>query len=112
MYYALNSPFGDINCVFFFSEDKSIRDRMYDYLLKLPKDSSIIKSIFRNRFEMNKSEIEIIGNDYISFCNFLCLEGLDNVNGTTRQKEIEYHNKYWNIIEIQNIRQTFGNNIV
>ena len=44
--------------------------------------------------------------------NFICLEGiLNEVNKTVDQIQ-QYHNKYFNIVELRQIRMVFGDYII
>ncbi len=123
-----------LDSIWFISSNYTETKKVITYFEKMNRNSEIIKSITcgMNNNEVALFQIKEIDESYMEYLdsiyvqlnnkminyndpdfpfNFICIEGIINCpNGKTQQQK--YHNTYFNINELNQIRNEFSNNMI
>ena len=103
----------------FVSDNKKLAQEVLDFFEALPYDSSIIKTLTlgiklysnEKRFQMvYVHDTSIISPNQFPL-NFICFNGVLNEVGNTITQSQQYHNIYYDTVELQQIRDVFGESI-
>lgn len=118
MYYLITVPYDNVvdGSIIFISENKSLRDKMYDYIKSLPASLPMLENLFQYEGDdMNKIEMENIPEEYenYTYLDFLYLDGIENANNiaNSRKSLSDLHEEYYGD-ELNEIKRIFGKNIV
>lgn len=110
----------EYDTTFFISKNENRTDEVIKLLETIPNESSMISrltinaniALYTNRFQKSGiNDIKVITPFKVPL-DFICLEGVLNTTDKTDLELQEYHNKYHDIVELQNIRDKFGYNII